>query len=188
MHMVVQEPKQNPPHIPPGLRLRYSLFTLFLITTVAGCCIGCPVAFMRWWSSESTIATFRGAHQRSVTIATPTFLDSPGQPITVRFYDGLRQIELCGTAVDPERNPKAKDFNVIWLENGDVAVAFSTLVQESGYWQPIATYRYSTNQLFDEDDRLPFELARAASAQFAKEHPGVGPIKVLRIEPSKLKE
>jgi hypothetical protein len=72
---------------------------------------------------------------------------------------------------------------------GSANVSFvPKLLDESGYWQAIATYRYSTKESFDEDDELPSELARRISAQFAREHPGAGPINVLRREPSIVKE
>jgi hypothetical protein len=179
---------QSPPQLPRGLRLRYSLMTLFLLTTAAGCCVGCPVAFVRWLDGDSTIATFRGTHRRSVTITTPNFIDSPGQPIGVRFYEGRTLVEQSAVVVEWGRGPDAEDFAVSWLDDGDVAVAFTTVLDESGYWQAIATYRHSTKESFDEDDELPSELARRISAQFAREHPGAGPINVLRREPSIVKE
>lgn len=182
--MAGQEPKQNPPHIPKGLRLRYSLLTLFIVTTAAACCVGCPVAFVRWLDGNSRIATFRGPGRRSVAITTPNFYESFGQPIGIRFDEGREPVAYAGTVIQRGNEPSAEDFAVVWLEQGDVAVAFSRRVQESGYWQAIATYRYSTKKVYHQDDRLPNDLAKAVSAQFAKEHPGVGPIKVPRWEPS----
>jgi hypothetical protein len=84
----------------------------------------------------------------------------------------------------------AEDFSVVWLKGGDVAVAFTTVSysEQRTYWHAIATYRYSTGQLFDDDDHLPNDLARAVSAGFAREHPGAGPLKVLRREPSIVRE
>ena len=176
-------------HSPPR-RWQYSLVALFLATTIAGFCIGCPVAVVRWLYGHHTIAFFAGPQQRSVRIAAPNFSDSYGRRIRIEFSEGRTLVQTSGIAALSAVKIDAEDFAVVWLEGGDVAAAFATVSYQERhtYWHAIATYRYSTGQLFDEDDHLPNELARAVSAQFAREHPGAGPLKVLRRQPSIVKE
>lgn len=171
-------------------RWRYSLRTLLLATTVAAFCVGFSAAVVRWFFGHHTIAVLAGPQQRSVTIAAPNYSDSYHRRIAIEFKQGRQLVCTSGIAAPSSTKVDADDFAVVWLEAGDVAAAFSNVSSRpyDSYWHAIATFRYSTGQLFDEDDHLPNHLARAVSAQFARERPGAGPLKVLRRQPSIVRE
>ncbi len=170
--MTGQTPKQNPPHIPPGLPVRYSLLTVMLVATALSCCVCCPLWTIQHLQGYSTLATYRGPQGRDVKISYPN-LQEMSRVFSIQVREHGENIKGTLLHVSMDESVSRKDFEVVWLDDGDLVAVYSchSHKYDRGAWTPLLTHRFSTNETFSEDKQMPPTLAQNVELEFKRQHP-----------------
>ncbi len=149
--------ESHPPHIPPGLGWRYTLWTLLIAVATFGLCCGCPLAVMQYWEGDETIISIPCAANRRVDITAARSWEA-GRSIGVRIVEDNTTLDQTTMLYDSGKQPgpSAKDFRVVELDGDHVAVFSNRRYQESeNLWELHYIFQFSTMTPHHSAEKLP---------------------------------
>jgi hypothetical protein len=115
--------RTHPPHIPPALQWRYTLWTLSIALAAFGLCCGCPLAVMQYSEGDDTIVSVPCQENRRVDITAARSWEA-GRSIGVRVVEDGATLDQTTMLYDSGKppGPSAMDFRVVELDSDYVAV------------------------------------------------------------------